>query len=128
MSSRISSTMLAGTMAGAIALVGCAPSHSSATASATVAPAPQSTAPRELTADQQVLQALNRLTFGPRLGDVERVRAMGVDRWIDQQLHPERIDDPSSVALLARFPTLAMSGPELLHDYPPPGVLLAQQR
>ena len=51
------------------------------------------TEPREQTADQQVQQVLNRLAFGPRPGDVARVREMGVDRWIALQLAPERIDD-----------------------------------
>src|SRR6478672_6865911 len=41
---------------------------------------------REQTADQQVQHVLNRLAFGPRPGDVEAVRALGVDRWIAQQL------------------------------------------
>jgi uncharacterized protein (DUF1800 family) len=49
--------------------------------------------PREQTADQQVQQVLNRLAFGPRPGDVQRVREMGVDRWIALQLAPDRIDD-----------------------------------
>ena len=38
---------------------------------------------------KRAVQALNRLTFGPRPGDVQQVTAMGVDRWIDLQLHPE---------------------------------------
>ena len=46
---------------------------------------------RTQTADQQVLQVLNRLAFGPRPGDTEKVRALGADRWIEQQLQPERI-------------------------------------
>jgi uncharacterized protein (DUF1800 family) len=58
---------------------------------------------REQTADQQVLQVLNRLAFGPRPGDRERVRAMGVDAWIDQQLHPERINDGAMDQVLARY-------------------------
>src|SRR2546430_14740547 len=37
--------------------------------------------------------ALNRLTFGPRPGDIEKVTAMGVDKWIELQLNPEKIDD-----------------------------------
>src|SRR6185312_12627945 len=37
---------------------------------------------RELPADQQIIQALNRLTFGPRPGDVAKVRAIGLDNWI----------------------------------------------
>jgi len=37
--------------------------------------------------------ALNRLAYGPRPGDVQRVAADGVMRWIDRQLSPEEIDD-----------------------------------
>lgn len=44
-----------------------------------------------LNGDQKILQALNRLTFGPRAGDVEAVKKMGLSQWIDLQLHPERI-------------------------------------
>src|SRR5689334_16676225 len=47
----------------------------------------------ELTEDQAILHALNRLGFGPRPGDVERVRRMGLENWIEQQLHPESIND-----------------------------------
>jgi uncharacterized protein (DUF1800 family) len=50
-----------------------------------------------------ITHVLNRLTFGPRPEDVEMVRAMGLASWIDQQLHPERIDDR---ALAARLPSL----------------------
>src|ERR1035438_5476070 len=41
----------------------------------------------KLTTDQQIVHVLNRLTFGPRPGDIEEVRRIGVDKWIDQQLH-----------------------------------------
>ncbi|AHG89890.1 protein of unknown function DUF1800 [Gemmatirosa kalamazoonensis] len=119
MSSRRISIALTALVVGA-----CAPSHP-ATAPA---PSPASVAARELTADQQVMQALNRLTFGPRPGDAERVRAMGVDRWIDEQLHPERLPDSAATLVAARFPVLAKSGAELLRDYPPPGQLLARLR
>jgi uncharacterized protein (DUF1800 family) len=54
---------------------------------------------------ERALQALNRLTFGPRPGDVEHVEAMGIDKWIDQQLHPETIDDSD---LVRDFPSDAM--------------------
>src|SRR5918912_3498414 len=63
-------------------------------------------APREQTADQQVKHVLNRLAFGPRPGDYERVRAMGVDRWIAEQLNPKRINDRETDSWLAQFPTL----------------------
>lgn len=58
---------------------------------------------REQTADQQVLHALNRLGFGPRPGDVARVRAMGVDQWIARQLAPDRIDDARAAAVVASY-------------------------
>jgi uncharacterized protein (DUF1800 family) len=51
-----------------------------------------------------IRHALSRLTFGPRPGDVERVRAMGLGAWIDRQLDPGRIDDD---ALAARLPQIA---------------------
>jgi len=69
--------------------------------------------------------ALNRLTFGARPGDVERVQAMGVDRWIELQLHPEKIDDGALQARLAGYRTLAMDTRELLQNFPPPFVLKA---
>jgi len=50
---------------------------------------------KPLSKDQEILHALNRLTFGPRPGDVETVRKLGVKKWIDQQLHPERITESS---------------------------------
>src|ERR1700731_4910024 len=51
-------------------------------------------------AQRRALHALNRLTFGPRPGEIQRVMAMGVDQWIDLQLHPRKIDD---TALNARL-------------------------
>jgi uncharacterized protein (DUF1800 family) len=62
--------------------------------------------PREQTADQQVQQVLNRLAFGARPGDVARVRAMGVDRWIALQLAPDRLDDQATDTVLASYELL----------------------
>jgi hypothetical protein len=56
-------------------------------------------------AHEQALHALNRLTFGPRPGDLQRVEAMGVDNWIELQLHPEKIAD-SALATQGNFATL----------------------
>ncbi|MFI5239549.1 MAG: DUF1800 family protein, partial [Gemmatimonadales bacterium] len=61
---------------------------------------------REQTSDQQVLQALNRLAFGPRPGDVLEVRTMGVDAWMDEQLHPDRINDDVMDQMLVRYPLM----------------------
>jgi uncharacterized protein (DUF1800 family) len=81
---------------------------------------------REQTADQQVHHVLNRLAFGARPGDVEAVRAMGVDAWIERQLHPERIDDPAVNQFLTQFQALTLTGAQLLDLYPPPAQALAQ--
>ena len=67
---------------------------------------------------KRAVQALNRLTFGPRPGDVQQVMAMGVDRWIDLQLHPERIPDNAMEARLAPFRTLRMSSKEIVEEFP----------
>ena len=83
---------------------------------------------REQTADQQVLHALNRVAFGPRPGDVERVRAMGVDQWIAQQLRPERIDDRAMERFLARYETQGMGVAELVREYPTPALARAMQQ
>ena len=48
---------------------------------------------QKLLIDKQIVHVLNRLTFGPRPGDIQQVRLVGVDKWIDQQLHPERISE-----------------------------------
>src|SRR5687768_8640256 len=82
---------------------------------------------REQTADQQVRHVLNRLAFGARSGDVERVRAVGVDRWIAMQLQPSRIRDTAAERILASLPTLAMSSRELFEQYPTPQVVRARQ-
>ena len=83
-------------------------------------------ASREQTADQQIHHVLNRLAFGARPGDVEAIRVMGVDAWIDRQLYPERIPDATTEQFVARFPTLGKSGEQLLADAPPPAAMLAQ--
>jgi uncharacterized protein (DUF1800 family) len=70
------------------------------------------------TDQKRALHALNRLTFGPRPGDVQRVMAIGVDRWIDQQLHPEKIDDRALDARLEPFRTTRMNTKELAENFP----------
>jgi len=74
----------------------------------------------EASSDDQkrAVHALNRLTFGPRPGDVQKVMAMGVDRWIDEQLHPEKISDSGMEARLAPLRTLKMSSKELMEEFP----------
>src|SRR5437016_3404782 len=76
-------------------------------------------------ADEQkrAVHALNRLALGPRPGDVQRVTAMGVDKWIELQLHPDKIDDGALQARLAPFRTLRMDTRELAENFPPPQVI-----
>ena len=76
-----------------------------------------SSEPRELLPDEQVQQALNRLTFGPRPGDVEKVRAIGVDRWIAEQLAPNRIEDATADELVSHYQTLNAPTSELVETF-----------
>ena len=70
--------------------------------------------------DRRILHVLNRLAFGPRSGDLERVRAVGVEAWIERQLHPETIADAATERALATLASLRLSIPEALRDYPRP--------
>jgi len=74
----------------------------------------------DLSEEEAIVHALNRLGYGPRPGDVERIKAMGVAKWIDEQLHPESIHDSALDARLSRFPTLTMSSEALVQKFPPP--------
>lgn len=74
----------------------------------------------ELSENEAILHALNRLAYGPRPGDLERVRQMGLAKWIDQQLNPNSIDDKAVEARLENFATLHMSTSRLLAEYPQP--------
>ncbi len=67
---------------------------------------------------KRAVHALNRLAFGLRPGDVQQVMAAGVDRWIDQQLHPEKIPDKDIDARLAPLRTLHMSAKEIAEEFP----------
>ena len=73
--------------------------------------------------DQRVLQVLNRFTFGPRPGDVEEIRKIGVKRWFDQQLKPAKIDDSLLDQRLAMFPAMQLQQADLMERYPAPKVL-----
>src|SRR6476620_4841651 len=85
-----------------------------------------SKASAKLSADQRILHVLNRLGFGARPGDVERVKALGIDKYIEQQLNADKIDDSASEAKLQNLETLRMSTAELYERYPQPGQLLKQ--
>jgi uncharacterized protein (DUF1800 family) len=89
---------------------------------ASAKPTSQFSAP--LAADQKIAHALNRLTFGPCPGDFEQIQAMGLKKWIDLQLHPDRIaENPELATKLAPLDTLRMTPLELAWRYPPPQLI-----
>ena len=70
--------------------------------------------------DQAIVHVLNRIGYGPRPGDIDRVRQLGVRQYIDEQLHPERIPDESLATRLGRFSTLNLSSRDISERYEVP--------
>jgi uncharacterized protein (DUF1800 family) len=75
-------------------------------------------AKKPLTEEQKILHVLNRLGFGARSGDVERVKAIGINKYIEQQLNPSAIKDETVEAKLKNLDVLKMSNAELFTKYP----------
>jgi len=88
--------------------------------------APTGKSAAKLSEDQRILHVLNRLGFGARPGDLERLKAMGVENYISQQLFPDKIDDATAETKLQNLETLRMSTAQLYEKYPQPGQLLRQ--
>jgi uncharacterized protein (DUF1800 family) len=111
-------------------LVGLIGAACSSAPARTAAPPPLVVAPRTPAAlilpasplgpDQRILHALNRLGYGPRPGDVERVRRMGLAAYVERQLDPRAIPDPAVEQALAAYPVLALSTVALVREYPLP--------
>jgi uncharacterized protein (DUF1800 family) len=70
-----------------------------------------------LNSDTKILQLLNRITFGPRSGDVERVREIGISVFLEQQLRPESLNDSAAEVKVASLPTLSMSSKVLAQNF-----------
>src|SRR6266568_4326231 len=70
--------------------------------------------------DQRIAHVLSRLTFGARPGDFEKVKAMGVEAFIAEQLDPDSIDNITAIAKLKKLPTLGMATPVIIEQYTPP--------
>jgi uncharacterized protein (DUF1800 family) len=81
---------------------------------------------KPLTEDQRILHVLNRLGFGARPGDVARVKAMGLSRYIDKQLDPGSIDDSVAENKVKNLEIFGMTTSEVFAKYPNPGALLRQ--
>ena len=73
---------------------------------------------KALTEDQKILHVLNRLGFGARPGDVEKVKAAGLQKYVEQQLNPATIDDAALEAKLKRFEILEMTTADIFAKYP----------
>src|SRR6186713_3709681 len=75
---------------------------------------------QKLSKDRQVLHVLNRLAFGPRPGDVDRVRSLGVEKWIRQQLQPQSIaENPLVETRLRPLATLQLTTWQIFETYQP---------
>jgi len=84
---------------------------------------------QQIPKQDRIEQALNRLTFGPRPGDVDRVKAMGLKKWIDLQLHPSRIaENPVLTARLKVLDSLFMNSEDLVVNYPELRMLRANRQ
>lgn len=79
-----------------------------------------------LTEEQRILHVLNRLGFGARPGDLERVKEMGIQNYIEQQLNPSKISDKVVEAKVRNLGTLSMTTAQLYEKYPQPGQILRQ--
>lgn len=78
--------------------------------------------------ERTALQVLNRITFGARPGDVTRVQQMGVDRFIDEQLHPERLADEQMRGKLESFETLTMNSRDIAERFEVPALQAQRAR
>ena len=80
----------------------------------------------DLTEEQRIVHVLNRLGFGARPGDVQRVKAMGLETYINQQLNPEKLVDTVAENKVRDLNVLNMTTAELYEKFPQPGQLLRQ--
>src|SRR3979409_593316 len=76
--------------------------------------------PPQFSEDQHIAHFLSRLTFGARPGDFERVKSMGVEAFINQQLDPDSLDVSGVIARLKKLPTLGMATPVIIQHYTQP--------
>jgi uncharacterized protein (DUF1800 family) len=75
---------------------------------------------KSVAVDPKILHVLNRLSYGIRPGDIDRVKSIGVDRYIQQQLEPETIGEPAALTdRLAKLDTINLSPAELFQQYNP---------
>lgn len=112
--------------AGLLAVMMAAPSEIFAQSKeAPMAQGSEKSSQGKIEGDEKILHALDRFTYGPRAGDLERVRAMGLNAWFSQQLNPSRIDDRALEERLVVYPAMRLSLPQLMEMYPTQGMVRA---
>jgi uncharacterized protein (DUF1800 family) len=84
---------------------------------------PEKSHAAKLTQQEKVLQALNRFTFGPRPGDEAAVSRLGLDKWFELQLHPERIDDAAFEQEMQNYPAMQLTETERMERFPSPQMI-----
>ncbi|HKS08088.1 MAG TPA: DUF1800 domain-containing protein, partial [Pyrinomonadaceae bacterium] len=87
---------------------------------------PKTSKKQRLNEEQRIIHVLNRLGFGARPGDVERVKSIGLEQYINQQLNPQKISDTVAENKVKDLTVLDMSTADLYAKYPQPGRLLRQ--
>jgi len=78
--------------------------------------------------DQAIVHVLNRIGFGPRSGDVAKVREIGLQQYIDDQLHPDRVPDPGMESRLAGLKTIGLSSREIAEQFARPLLEMRRDR
>jgi uncharacterized protein (DUF1800 family) len=75
-------------------------------------------AAKPISQDEKLLMVLDRFTYGPRPGDLQKIRTLGVNGWFKQQLDPKSIDDSAMDARLVRYPAMQLPLEKLMETYP----------
>jgi uncharacterized protein (DUF1800 family) len=73
-----------------------------------------------LSQDQRIVHFLNRTSFGPTLGNMQRAARIGIRAYLDEQLAPEKIPDNPAEERVAGLKTMRFNSRELIELYPPP--------
>jgi len=74
---------------------------------------------------QAAAHLLDRLAFGARPGDVERLVEVGLERWVELQLEGS-LPEPELKRYLSSFKTLDLSNSVIAERYPSPGVIMRE--
>jgi uncharacterized protein (DUF1800 family) len=106
-------------LAGALCLLMALPQPGFAAGTKKKNTLPKAAPVKLLEGDERIQHALNRFTFGPKPGDVEAVKKIGLDRWFEEQLTPEKLDETALNEKLALYPSIQkLSAYELMERFP----------